>query len=134
MFCRVFEFRTVATFHWAFELLDKTLQQVLMRLLVGVWHPTLLAFKLVLIERVEREPVADFRRLEVALAVGAVAVIFQPPFDAIATKQCATFGLAALLGLEDHIQANETLKVFIKFAFASFGGDRIRDGAIDIPL
>jgi len=58
-----------------------------MSLLVGVWQPTLLAFKLVRVERVKNEAVDLFRRLEVALADGAVAVIFKPPFDAFATKQ-----------------------------------------------
>jgi len=56
-------------------------------LLIGVWQPTLLAFKLVRVESVEYIPVDASRRLERALAVGAVVVIFQPSLDAFAAKK-----------------------------------------------
>jgi len=128
------ELSAVVTFQWAVELLSETLQQVFTSLLVGVRQLTFLAFKRVCVERVEREPADHFRRVEVAFAVGAVAVAFQPPFDALATEQRVTSALAALLGLLDRLQANETLKVLVKLVQACFGSDRKLEVAVEARL
>ena len=97
------ELRVAFAFEWAVEHLAKTLQLVLMSILIGVWQPTLLAFELVGVERVECEAVYHIRRLEVFLAVGAFFVCFQPPLDAFAAIQSVTSALVTLRRFLDHL-------------------------------
>jgi len=113
----------VATFQWAVELFAKALLQVLTSFLIGVRQPALLALELVSVKSVEHEPVEAFRGLEVAFAVGAVAVVFKPPLNAFSAEQRVASVLAALLWLLNGLQAYETLEVVVEFVEARFGGN-----------
>jgi len=102
-FCRVIELEAVVAFQWAVELFAEVLQQVFPSFLKGERQLALLALKLVRVESLEYVPVDGFSGLEGALAVGAVAVLFQPLLNTFATEKGLASVLAALLLLLDRL-------------------------------